>query len=793
MKKLKIPRFELFLLLFGVFLVSFSVLSFEISLTRVFSVMFSYHYTFVAVSLALLGLSMGGALSHLLSETSLEKTFSILALISLIFSFTASILTFVMVSITASSIVGAIFLQFIPFFIAGVLLALVYKMFVGKSNILYFTDLAGAAIAALATVFLLNFAGALKALILIGTMPLAASLLFAFASKKKTIAYAVIIGAILLAFFAQQSLNNNLSGINPGSNQEKELSLLLTEYQDGAKIINTRSSAFGQTDLVEMEAEPHYKVIFVDGGAGTRMFHFDGNFSSSDTYVPLLEYTTQYFPYYLAMKGSSLIIGPGGGLDVLTSMMSGMNHTTAVEVNPDIVDIVRDYSEYNGGIYSNYSNVHVYVDEGRSFVRRSDQKYDIIMLNIPITKTSQSSMGYALAENYLFTVNSFKDFLNILNDEGLIAVVAHDQLEVYRLMSIAFRLFEEQGLDSEEIMRHIMIIGDLQSHHLSRPVLILKKTPFTNQLASVIYEQAIGAGLMPIHVPSVYTLDDPILVALANGKTTMDLVVSSIPSDITPPTDNNPFFYKFEKGIPLTLFQLLIGAAILGTITAGTYMGIWVRQLWRSRTGKKWHSDIINHSPFRLYYFASLGLGFMFIEIPLIQSLILFLGHPTFAIATVLFSLLLAGGLGSFYSRKWKSHNRYDVFNVTLVIGIISLIYLLALPFLLNLGIDYDSTIRFLISFALIFPIGFLLGIPFPTGLRITGKKSGNDAAWMWCINGMFSVLGSVMALVLAMSFGFSSVFLSGAAIYGMLFLVGRIWTRKKIKTANRLLHLAHN
>jgi len=779
MEKSKESRLKFGVLLFGVFAISFGVLTFEISLTRILSVMFSYHYTFLAVSVALFGLSLGGVLTQVFSwRTSLDKIFSRLAFLCLILSFAFSFFTFATATMQGLDLIGSIFVMFFPFLIAGVFLTAIYKIFVTSSSVVYFADLLGAAIGALAVVFLLNLIGAIREVFLLSIFISIASLFFALASKRKTATVVAIVGIILTAFFFQYSTYSNLFEIRPRSDQGKELENILADQSLGAKIIDSRWSAFGRTDLVELETDPHSKIIFVDGGAGTGMFHFDGDFNDSNTEVPSLKNSTQYFPYYFVNRGNSLVIGPGGGIDVLTSLIGGMNHTTAVEVNPDIVDIVKDYSNYNGGIYTNYNNVHVFVDEGRSFVKRSTQKFDIIMLDIPITKTPQGTIGYALAENYLFTTNSFIDFLDHLNDDGFLAVVAHERTEIYKLVATALKALE--GSSAKEILEHVVVVEG--GGHTGLPVFILKKTPFTDRQTSLIYAKSNELGFMPVYIPRVSSTHlDEFLKALADGTASIDAAYSRAPFDISAPSDDNPFFYKFEKGIPLTLLQLLIGTIVANAVIAGLYIITWARRLYLA-SNKELHSLASKFSLFRPYYFASLGLGFMLIEIPLVQRFILFLGHPTLAIAAVLFSLLLAGGLGSFYSTRWNNRKLYDAFKVSLFIGIMVILYMFSLPSIFNVFLSFDSVFRFLSAFALVLPLGFLMGIPFPTGLRFIRKELENEVAWMWCINGAFSVLGAVLALVVAMYFSFSTALLFGGLIYVGIFLIGRTWSKGQIE-----------
>ena len=221
------------------------------------------------------------------------------------------------------------------------------------------------------------------------------------------------------------------------------------------------------------------------------------------------------------------------------------------------------------------------------------------------------------------------------------------------------------------------------------------------------------------------------------------------------------------------LVPLLVGAIILCIVVSVFYAVARRREEIMFENGAKIKLKS-KFSAFKWYIFASLGFGFMLIEIALIQKFILFLGEPTLAIAVSLFSLLLAGGIGSFFSRKWINGKQYNAFKISLVIAILTIIYIFALPFIFNDTLSYSASMRFLISFAFISALGFLMGIPFPTILGYIKEEFENDAAWMWCINGAFSVLAGVLALVMAMTYGFNAVLWLGALTYAGIFLVGR-------------------
>src|SRR3990170_2679015 len=688
MENQQLDRIRFAMLLFGVFIGSFGVLGFEISLTRIFSVILDYHYSFLVVSLALFGLGVGGLFAQAFSSrTPPNENFGKLSIMTILFSFSTSFFVLIAVSSPDMNLIVASFMMFLPFLLAGILLATAYKVFISHSNVLHFVDLGGAALGALAVVFLLNSVGAVMEVLALSVATSLASLFFAFASRKKTVIIAALLALTVMATFVSYSNSLGTWTIEPSNNQEKELAGFLSDSSINAQIVDSRWSSFGQVDVVVSPALPHNKVIFVDGSAGTNLYHFDGNFNSSDSIVPELLNSTQYFPYYFAKKGSSLVIGPGGGLDVLTPLMGGVNHIYAVEVNPGVVGIVRDYSDYDGGIYIDYSNVHVSVDEGRSFLKRSNQKFDTIMLDIPVTKTSQGTFGYALAENYLFTTDSFADFFSHLSDEGFLAVIAHNPSEIYKLVSITFKVLSAQGLLRQEIMQRIAVIGaaDVHGHsHSALPIFMLKKTPFNETEAMSISAKANEIGLSALYTS--YPKDassDPVLAALGKGAVTIDDLISEAPFNMKAPTDDNPFFYNFELGAPFTLWSILISSIVLSGVVSILYVSNRRRQevLFTNGTKKLVRSRF---SSFKWFCFASLGLGFMLIEVALIQKFILFLGEPTSAIAASLFSLLIAGGLGSLFSRKLSDGKRHYAFKASLVIAVMAIVYIFALPPMLN-------------------------------------------------------------------------------------------------------------
>jgi len=771
---------EIVILLSCVSIISFSILTFEITLTRIFSVTYSYHYSFFVVSLALFGLGLGGILAQrLFSKASPENVFMILASVSLLFSLSVSFLTILTASFIYPNVFADAAILFIPFFIGGTFLAGAYKVFAVYGSIIYFVDLVGAAAGSLAVLIFLPRYGAVNTVILVGVIASAVSVLLAAASKRKMLVYITTASLLILVFSTQYFRTVQVLEVQVAGDQDKEIYDVLKDPSLAAKIVDSRWSALGRTDLVEFKNYSSMKMIFVDGSAGTAMYRFDGNFNTSGE-VYRLKNSTAYYPYYFAKKDKALVIGSGGGVDVLNALMAGVNHVTAVEVNSEAVEIVRDYSAYNGGIYTKYENVHVIIDEGRSFLKRTPERYDVIMLNIPITKTAQGISGYSLAENYLFTTDSVKDYLDHLEDQGYLVIVVHNTVEIYKLAAITLRVLEERGVSISEAVRHIVVTA---MHSLHSPVFMVKKSAFTKEESGGMYAKSNELGFTPIFFP--YTSSeklDPILSELAKGSVGLETLISYLLEyygyDIEPPTDDKPFFYKFEKELPPTLLQLWAVSLALCATMLILYFNARGRHLYlirRKEPNLLVRRFINRFSLFIPYYFSTLGLGFMLIEVSLIQRFILFLGQPTTAISVLLFSLLLSSGIGGLCSRRWGGESLDLAFWAALIVAILVVLYVPILPLLFNLFLGYEPAIRFLVAVSLLFPLGFFMGIPFPSGIRALGRKFQECIAWMWGLNGAYSLLGSVLAIVTAMSLGFNVTFLFGGLSYFAVFILGRL------------------
>ena len=622
-------------------------------------------------------------------------------------------------------------------------------------------------------------------------------------------------GASLTGFYTPQ--------IAIGKNSEKEIHRALFGPQQG-KIIDTRWSAFGQTDLVAFDNSPEYMDIYIDGTAGTPMFKFNGNFSSPDSTVTGLKTKFPgYFPFIFLRKTEkekALIIGPGGGRDILLAVMGGVQNITAVEVNKDLVEMVREYAGYNGHIYDGFDNVNIIVAEGRNFLKRQKEIYDIIMLSLPVTNTSRSREGYAMTENFLLTTDSISDYLDHLTDDGRVIVIGHGELSMLRLLSISLAALSKRDVGLKEGMKHIYILGSGLF-----PVFVIKKTPFLKEEVLPRFQAIFKFGYDPLssYFPFVqkWGMLNPALMSIESGRSDLKKVekaAEALGHDISPVSDNSPFFYKFENGTPKPVYRVFV-FSIIATLFV-MMMPLLVFQKDRSKKriySKDKREGGGNPIPYAAVFlmlgmgfmmveisliqrfvlflgrpvvslavllFSLLGIGFMLIEIPLIQQFILFLGQPVYAVAMLLFSLLIGAGVGSWISGVlWKQRTTIKLRLAAFMVSLIVVIYTLFLNQSLVFFMGANFWVRILVSFLLLMPLGFFMGMPFPLGMKLLSEFGlENYVPRMWAVNGIGSVLGSALSIALSISFGFSYAMTLGALLYFSMFILFYVTLKPFVK-----------
>ena len=779
-------RGESFALILCVLLVSFSLLAFEISLVRVLSVMLSYHYVFAVSSLALLGLGAGAVFVNLQDSNLKDKNQATLNQLTLRISSCAlsmSVSLVIMVILGQhgiNSLVIYVLVLIPPFFFGGMFISEVFRIFPSLSGKIHGADLIGAAAGCIGVVWIYNIFGGITA-ILFFSLILAVTAFVLFVKnngiqdlkKFKIAALPTLSIVIVLGLLAVNLNNSSLFEIPIGLNPEKEIHDSLNIF--GGEIKETNWNIFGRTDLVEYE-DMGFKDIYLDGTAGSPMYEFNGDLENPNSEVEDLKNFPGYFPYLFLEeneKENVLIIGPGGGRDVLTALLGGAGEITAVEVNKSLVDMVKKHSSYNGGIYTEFENVDLHVEEGRNFVRRQkDEKYDLIKFTLPVTNTSRSPEGYTLTENYLFTANSISEYLDLLNDEGSVVVVAHDDLEMLRLLSLSLKVLEEKGINNSKAMEHVyMLDAD------PNPLFVLKKAPLTEDLAQSKYETALeelqfypGNSYIP-HIGTSEQLH-PALFQLSQGRIDLDQLYGMVEErgyDIRPVTDNSPFFYNFTLQVPDSISSAMLLSIIM-------MVGVTVPSLFLGeRSGFK--SNKLFDTLRYILIFTFLGVGYMLIEITLIQEFILYLGYPILSLTVLLFTLLLGTGIGSIWSNKVSTEKIYNTLRNMVFVGLLVLLaYNYLIPLLFDNILGFPLYIRIISAFIMLLPLGFFLGIPFPLSIRaLKEKEMGKTITWMWGINSVSSVLGSVLTIYIAINWGFSQALLLGIFCYFIILLLWRV------------------
>ncbi|WP_178020437.1 spermine synthase [uncultured Paenibacillus sp.] len=755
-----------FLILLSIFFVSVSLFVYQVILTRIYSALLSYHYTFLITSFAICGVGVGSVLVYMQQKKAkepgkIQKVQSIGYAAFLLALFYLVILSVIYKLPYINSVLIYALLGTLPFVIGGYYISLLFRLSAGISNKLYFADLLGSGVGSVVVLLLMNNLGMFRSSLVIAIIALLAALSFSLLANFKRLIAVTIVSLVLLSsglFVPVQYINSiekNFNGLltNPGK------TFGFYQYEgENAEIISTEWNSFSRTDVIRLPEIPDYMVVTIDGAANAPMMKYNGDLSSLEKYKK----ETEFLPFSIGKNDKSLIIGPGGGRDILYALAAGSKDITAVEINTSSIDAVEKYSDFNGNIY-NLPEVKVYAEDGRNFVRRTNDKFDTIFLSLVMTNASQS-VGYALSENYIYTVEAVKDYLNKLESNGRVAFLAHDQNDLEKIVATSISALTQRGVPLKEAPKYIAILaknmppsehgGDAE--HIHYPIVIIKNVPFTENESNQLLDKALQGGNTPLFLPNIY--EEGPLKHLEDEHDTFKQFTAKFSNNVVPSTDDSPYFYNFEKGLPTSLLNLLAAVGIGSVI-------LFVPFLIRNRNLKR-----------PALYFGLLGAGFMLIETPLIQKFSLYFGHPVLTFSYILAALLVGSGLGGYMSRN-KSLNKIlknDCIPPLLVVVVnIALILLLEKMFLITS--EWSLVNKIIVASILVMIQGFFMGIPFPRGLKRLEESGKEDAIpMMFGINGVMSVMGSVLAVILSMSLGFNGALLVGGFIYALISVINR-------------------
>lgn len=773
------------------FLLSLALILLEVSYTRIFSYKLVYYFTYVIIGIALLGLGAGGIFVAVfprirrLAATVLIPLSCLAAAVGVLGGYLivaeTQLNAFQLISkaadrathIREAAKLAVICLAVLtPFFAAGLALAAIFATHTRRISSLYCVDLLGAGIGCALSVPLAATISPPGAIMLGGLCLALAGLRLAARSSRALLGALVALGVLLVVgAFAGRRLPDPIPDAVKTMSPQRAMV--------GSSLFSRWSPVF----RVDVTPFNNRLMLHHDGQLGSVMIRYNGDPATLES-----EFATdqRLLPFGLLKPGPKVaIIGAAGGHEILAALHFKASHVTGVELNPVTVSLITTHFADFSGHLTDDPHVTLVNAEGRSFLAGGRERYDLIWFVAPdsyAAMNAATSGAFVLSESYLYTAEMIVDSLNHLTDDGIVCAQFGEfsfdtkPNRTARYLATAREAFRRIGIHDFE--RHMLLSYAPSLAGISESTIILKRAPLTPAdvagfvagMTKIPKSRVVLAGDQrdaPAPIQSVVTLSD----------TDLERWYGSHPFRVDPVTDDSPFFWHFvrfadivrtsqrydspnvEDGLGEMLLLVLLAVV---TVFAAVFLlapMVAIRGVW-------------NEIPYKLraaVYFATLGAGFMFLEVSLIQRLTLFLGYPTYALTITLFALLISTGFGSLLSGRYTAgQNRPLVMHCALLLVLVAF-YELGLGPLITRAIGWPLPLRVALALAFLTPLGLCLGAFMPLGLRriaAVTRHSEAFVAWSWAVNGFFSVVSSVLATILSMSFGFNVVMLAAAALY---------------------------
>ncbi len=776
----------------GILTVSVATLVLEVSLTRLFSVSGWHHLAFMVVSISLFGLAASGTFLSAFREKLSANTDSLLFVFSSFFSVSCVVGFAVANAVPFDPFklswdptqILYIVIYYIclgaPFFFSGLCVAVVLSRMIENASRFYFFNLLGSGLGSVIALRVFGPFSGSEVIVFTGFIGAISTTLFSLNTRRRLPLIGAAASVGLMALLLLNAEHVTPLSISPYKGLQAALrypnsELILTRWNEFSRVDVVKSGyvrfAPGLSYEYRNEIPPQLGIM-IDADSLTAITEYGDGF----TQLQFTNFLPMAFAYRLRPNASTLILGAGGGLGVLTALHQNASSIVATETNPLVVDLVRnEFGDLSGQIYDD-PRVRVYVSDARSFVRRSKEKYDIIELTLTDNVGASSTGIYALAENYLYTKESFEDLLAVLTPGGVLSVtrwLLPPPREVPRLVSVAVSALKSQGVSDPN--REIAVFRSWGTI-----TLLVKKGGFsaqdTSRLVSFCDEMRFDVvyfpGVSESQVNRFNKFPEPyyyeVISALLSDRT--EDFENDYLFDLTPVSDDRPFFFHFFKWdkiiptyesmgkkwqpfveggylAPMVLVQAVALTLVFVLLPARRFED-------RGSTYGRWGV---------LSYFLLLGFGYMFVEITLIQRFTLLLGPPVYAFSLVLAALLTSSGLGSLFSERLRISS---AIHVCVFIAAMLAFYVAGLHVFLDLLLHLDFGARVAASLVALCPLGFFMGAPFPLGARLVEKRNPGIMAWAWAVNGSSSVLGSVLSMIIAVSWGFTSVLLLSTLTY---------------------------
>jgi hypothetical protein len=774
----------------GVFVVSWATLVLEVSLIRLLSFVIWHHFGYVIISTALLGFAAAGTLLAVIPRIGTRDLHASLARCCVLAAIatlgTLGVIAFAQfdpMQIFSSRAQAALFVAYLiaaalPFFFSGLVVSLALRAAAARVDRLYFWDLLGAGIGCATAIVLMNLLTPPGAAVVAAAGFVAAAAVMMSAPITRAACVAACLGLLAAATAADRV------PFTPSASKEMALqqafgsvhrftrwtALFRTDVFEQPRRTPTSGVCreFGVSPLAPADCHGPRLIIGHDATAGAPMYALRDHDDLS-----YLDYDVLRVPYLVSTpRPKVLVIGVGGGRDVVVANRFGASSVVGVELDPATIDVIRDVMNDVSDGFFRRPEIRLVADEGRHFVRTSGETFDLIQITAVDTLAAEFSGAYVLAENYLYTADAIQDFLDHLNPGGMLSLGVSDidanaPKSVGRMVSVVREALERRGI--EHPGQHIAIID---SKRLATEILV-RREPFDAAEVTTLADHATKMRFVPLWLPggASHPVYRDLIESTGAARTAL---FDRLPFLVTPTTDDRPFFFFFFRWTGLfkpgkltpshvsALSQIVLAALLLTLSALGTLFVLGplvvlrravVQREARAATGI-------------LVYFLAVGIGFMLFEISLIQRFVLFLGYPTYSLTVTLFSLLVSLGCGSFVSKRWVGRERVVLPVSVALIGVFALFYTFVAPTIQASLLASSLAVRVAAATAMIAPLGVVLGAFLPLGIRHAAAVHEDLVPWAWGVNGCASVTGGVLAVVLAATLGFRAVWMLSIATY---------------------------
>ncbi|MCO6437175.1 MAG: hypothetical protein J5J06_08820 [Phycisphaerae bacterium] len=790
----------------GLFLVALATLSHEVLLTRIFSVTMLYHFAFMAISVAMFGMTVGAILIYLFPEKFTdERVRRQMALSALAFSVSLVIcflVQLVVPSVFHFSLTGLFSIGFkyfviaVPFVFSGICMAAALTRFPSQVGQLYAADLIGAATGCILVVLMLPFSDGPTTVLFIAAIAGMGAWCFALDAGQRQVRRATLTVALSIAAFALLHaelvrLQSPLIRLMWVKGQLESPPPLYEKWNSFSRVTVLGDSkrnrepyrkpfGWGLSDKLPADFSVDQYMLLIDGLAGTPMTRFDGDFRK----VEHLRFDVTNAAHIVRHDADVFVIGAGGGRDVLSALAFDQRAVLAVELNGNILETaIGKYGEFTGHLDRD-PRVQFVHDEARSFLAGTDRHFDIIQLSLIDTWAATAAGAFVLSENQLYTREAWDLFLSRLAPAGLLSVsrwyFEHRPAEMYRLTALAAETLAAAGIENPR--DHLVIIRKIFRQTpwwiprelpdgVGVGTLLLNRTPFTANELTALKEWADRMDFEIVLTPELG--DDENLARIARA-TDLPELYAEYPLNIAPPTDDKPFFFQMLRLKDAARPELWKqGPNTPNVVAVLTVAGLFVCVVFLSAacivlplalTTRR--GDLRGSLPF-FVFFCAIGLGFMLVEIAQVQRMIVFLGHPTYGLSVLLFTLLVSSGIGSFLTGRVDDDRlRRSTLNRLLLILVSLGAFAVLMPMLMRRYEGAATSFRILLSVLALFPVGMFMGMAFPLGMRLATRRAPAITPWLWGMNGATSVCASVLGVAIALASGISTAFLVGAACY---------------------------